>query len=91
MDIKVSSMTRTYEVQRTNKPASAERLSRAEERSDMLILSSKAKNYNTAKKSIVNTPEIRSEKVESLRSQIEAGTYNVTGMDVANKLFAQLT
>ena len=91
MEISISNMTRIYEVQRQNKPAASPRMSRAEERTDMLTLSSRAKDFNIAKKALLNTPELRAEKVESIKSQIEAGTYNVTGMDVANKLFAQLS
>ena len=91
MDMKISNMTRTYEVQRHDRPAASERVSRAEERTDMVTLSSKAKDYSTVKKALVNTPDIRAEKVQSLKAQIDAGTYNVTGMDVANKLFAQLS
>ena len=48
-------------------------------------------DFSIAKKALVNTPDIRADKVQSLKAQIDAGTYNVTGMDVANKLFAQLT
>ena len=89
MDMKISNTMRTYEVQRPDKPASSERISRAEERTDMVTLSSKAKDYSTIKKALVNTPDIRADKVQSIKAQIDAGTYNVTGMDVANKLFAQ--
>ena len=88
MDMKISSLMRTYEVQRPEKQAPPERMSRAEERTDMVTLSSKAKDYLTVKKALDNTPDIRMDKVESLKAQIESGTYNVTGMDVANKLFA---
>ena len=79
---------RTYEIQRPDKPAPAERISRAEERSDMVTLSSKAKDYMLAAKALNNAPDIRADKVESIKAQIDAGTYNVTGMDVVNKLFA---
>ena len=80
-----------YEIRRPdNKPASPERMSRAEERTDMVTLSSKAKDFLVAKKALDNTPDIREDKVQSIKARIDAGTYNVSGMDVANKLFAQL-
>ena len=90
MDMKISGLMRTYEVQRQDKTASPERMSRAEEHTDMVTLSTKAKDFSTVKKALVNTPDIRADKVQSLKDQIDSGTYNVTGMDVANKLFAQL-
>jgi len=90
MDMKISNLIRTHEIQRPNAPAPSERMSRAEERTDMVTLSSQAKDFSAAKKALVNTPDIRADKVQSLKARIDSGTYNVTGMDVANKLFAQL-
>ncbi|MDR2648151.1 MAG: flagellar biosynthesis anti-sigma factor FlgM [Clostridiales bacterium] len=81
---------RTYEVQRPDRPAASERMSRAEERTDIVTLSSKAKDFSVINKALADTPDIRADRVQSLKAQIDAGTYNVTGMDVANKLFAQL-
>jgi negative regulator of flagellin synthesis FlgM len=90
MDMKISNSMRTYEVQRPDKPAHSERMSRAEESTDMVMLSSKAKDFSAVKKALADTPDIRADKVQSLKAQIAAGAYNVTGMDVANTLFAQL-
>jgi len=88
MDMKITNLMKTYEVQRPDKPASPERMSRAEERTDMVTLSSKAKDFASVNKALVNTPDIRADKVQSIKAQIEAGAYNVTGKDVVNKLFA---
>ena len=90
MDMKIDNAMRTYQIQRHDKPVSSERVSRAEERTDMLTLSSKAKDFALAKKALDNTPDIRADKVQSIKAQIDAGTYNVSGKDVADKLFAQL-
>ena len=90
MDMRISNAMMTYEVQRPDKQASAERVSRAEERTDMVTLSSRAKDFAIAKKALAGEPDIREDKVRDLKEQIEAGTYNVTGRDVAEKLFAQL-
>ena len=91
LDMRITGQTAAYGIQRPdNKPASSDRMSRAEERTDMVTLSSRAKDFSVAKKALVNTPDIRADKVQSIKAQIDAGTYNVSGMDVANKLFAQL-
>ncbi|MDR1559364.1 MAG: flagellar biosynthesis anti-sigma factor FlgM [Clostridiales bacterium] len=88
--MKINNVMRTYQVQRPDKPASSERVSRAEERTDMVTLSTKARDFSAINKVLADTPDIRADKVQNLKAQIDAGTYNVSGMDVANKLFAQL-
>ncbi|MCX8083861.1 MAG: flagellar biosynthesis anti-sigma factor FlgM [Calditerrivibrio sp.] len=35
---------------------------------------------------VKNAPDIRKEKVDQIRSQLEAGTYNVSGKKVAEKI-----
>ena len=90
MDMKINGSIRTYEVKPQDKPVSSERISRAEERTDMVTISSKAKDFTVAKKALMNMPDIREDKVQSIKARIDAGTYNVSGMDVANKLFAQM-
>jgi negative regulator of flagellin synthesis FlgM len=88
MDMRISSNTiKMYEIQRTGKADSANRTSRAQERQDMVALSSHAKDYSTVRRTINNMPDIRAEKVADLQSQIQANTYNVTGMNVADKIF----
>ena len=90
MDMRIANNNamRTFEIQRSERHAAPERANKIEERADMLTLSSKAKDFALASKAIANTPDIREDKVQSIKAQIEAGAYNVTGMDVANKLFA---
>ena len=90
MDMKINNAMRTYEVQRPDKPASPERMSRAEERTDTVTISSKAKDFMIAKKALDSTPDIRADIVQDIKARIDSGTYNVTGMDVADKLFAQM-
>ena len=90
MDMRITNVMRTYEVQRPDKPAPSERISRAEERTDMVTLSSKAKDYMQITKTLNNTPDIREDKVQAIKAQIDAGTYNVTGKDVVDKLFSKI-
>ena len=89
MDMKINNTIRTYEVKQPDKTVPSGRVSRAEERTDMVTMSSKAKDFTVAKKALANTPDIRADKVQSIKAQIDAGTYNVSGMDVANKILVQ--
>ncbi len=53
---------------------------------DNVNLSSKARQYQKIKKAVMEAPDIRKERVEHIRGEIEAGTYNVRGEKVATKI-----
>jgi len=84
--MRIDNQMRIYEIQRPERQAPSGRVSRAEERTDMVTLSSRAKDFSVAKKAIAGAPDIRAELVQGIKAQIDSGAYNVTGMDVANKL-----
>ena len=49
-------------------------------------LSEKAGCLNKIREIIQNTPDIREEKVSFLREKIAAGSYNVSGQEIAEKM-----
>ena len=49
-------------------------------------LSEKAIYLNKIREIIQNTPDIREEKVSFLREKIAAGSYNVSGQEIAEKM-----
>ncbi|MBW2184397.1 MAG: flagellar biosynthesis anti-sigma factor FlgM [Deltaproteobacteria bacterium] len=49
-------------------------------------LSEKAGYLNKIREIIQNTPDIREEKVSFLRKKIAAGSYNVSGQEIAEKM-----
>ena len=53
---------------------------------DELKLSSAGIDAQLAKQAVTNSPDIRMEKVESLKQQIDAGTYEVSVDEFAGKL-----
>ncbi len=53
---------------------------------DKISISQDAKDYQFALEKIKNVDEIRVEKVNSLQRQIQAGTYNVSGNQIAEKM-----
>lgn len=53
---------------------------------DTLALSDFAKELNVAKQAISNVPEVRQSKVDEIKKQMEAGNYNVTASQLADKL-----
>ena len=56
---------------------------------DKLEISTTAKYFQTALKAAKDSPDIRTEKVEKIKAQIESGTYNVSAEEVAKKMMAE--
>lgn len=56
---------------------------------EKIELSDKAKDIQSAKKAIEAIPDIRTEKVESLKEAISKGVYNVRGEVAADKMIRE--
>lgn len=67
-------LERTQDVQRNLSPT------------DRVTLSHTSNNLQLAKTAVDNTPEVRSEMVESLRLQIASGIYKVDPEKIAEKM-----
>lgn len=57
---------------------------------DRVNLSTRGQEIQLARQSIKATPDIRQDKVESLRSAIKTGTYRVSSGEVADKMLGRL-
>ena len=53
---------------------------------DSFDISQVGKDLLVAKNAIKGTPDIRFEKVDKIKEQINSGTYNVSSTEVANKI-----
>lgn len=53
---------------------------------DSLAISSFAKELQVAKQSVQSAPDIRQAKVDEIKQQMEAGKYNISASQVAEKL-----
>ena len=56
--------------------------------SEELVLSDKATEMQLAKENISNIPDMRVDVVKRFKRQVEAGSYGVSGMEVADSMFA---
>ena len=56
---------------------------------EKVSLSAKGMDIQQARKAINNLPDVRTEKVEDLRTRIEQGTYHVNGEDIAEKMIGE--
>lgn len=86
MDMRVSNAMRVYDVYKTDKASTQQRVSRSEEKIDNLALSEKAKDFQLVRNALSGNDESRMQRVNEIKAQMESGTYNVTARDIANKL-----
>lgn len=56
---------------------------------DKVVLSPEARQIQKAKELIEDLPDVRKEKVEEIKSRLEAGTYEIDGEKVASKMIAE--
>jgi negative regulator of flagellin synthesis FlgM len=53
---------------------------------DMLEISQTGKDYQIAKQVVARTPDVREDLVNDIKKRMEAGTYNVTDEELADKI-----
>ena len=56
---------------------------------DSVEFSGDVNAISTARNVIAQTPDVRAEKVNSLRQQVQNGTYHVSALDIAKKMLAE--
>jgi negative regulator of flagellin synthesis FlgM len=69
---------KTYGTQKTNTAS----------KMDQVHISSIGKDIQTVKQAVANTPDVREDKIASVKPRIQNGTYEVSSDDFAGKLLA---
>lgn len=54
--------------------------------SDAVSISEKGKDVSEMTRTLKEMPDVRADKIADLKARIAAGTYNVSGMDIASKI-----
>lgn len=54
--------------------------------SDQVQISQVGKDFQVAKAAVKNSSDIRTDKVDAIKTQMEQGTYQVSNKDVADKV-----
>lgn len=67
-----------------------EKTSKVASKKDVVSISSQAKDFQTVMKAIKDIPDVRQDKVESIREKYEAGTYDVKESDIAEKILKSI-
>lgn len=79
---KVSQLYKTNNVKKTTK-------SDGGSFSDKLEISQKGKDYRVAKEIVAQVPDVRQERIDEIKKQIESGTYSVDMTEVADKIVSR--
>jgi negative regulator of flagellin synthesis FlgM len=58
-------------------------------KTDKVEISEAAKEIQEVRKQLDNTPDVRTEKVEQLKNQIENGTYEIKSEEIAEKMLKE--
>jgi len=58
---------------------------------DLFSVSSEGRDYQTIRNIVANVPDIREDRVASIKAQMESGTYNVSSAQVARKILESAT
>lgn len=63
-----------------------EEVKEAKKSKDVLNISSAAKEYQLAQKTVSKVSDVRQDKIDEIMKQIESGTYNVNAEEIASKM-----
>jgi negative regulator of flagellin synthesis FlgM len=85
----VSEIIQQYQANGQTKPEPDKQAGVNTVQEEKVSLSTKGMDIQQARKAINDLPDVRTEKVEDLRNQIEQGTYHVNGEDIAEKMIGE--
>jgi len=68
------------------KVAGSDKISGVSSKKDVLSISDKAKDFQTAMKALRNVPDVREDKIRELSGKFNSGNYDVNGKDVAERI-----
>ncbi len=66
-----------------------QRIEKTKKQNDSLVVSDRARDFQSVLRAISNAPDIREEKVEQISKKIEDGSYNVSTEDIVNKMLSK--
>lgn len=84
---KVDNILQLYNKSIGNKKVKQEKASKS---SDDIKISERAMDFQFALQKIKNVEEVRVDKVENIKKQIQTGTYEIDGRKIADKIFESI-
>jgi negative regulator of flagellin synthesis FlgM len=58
-------------------------------KTDSLVLSSRAQELQFAKEQVLKSPEVRAERINEIKKQIQEGNYRVSSSEIALKMISR--
>lgn len=86
--MRIESYTQVQQLYKATKSTKSDKTSKSR-LSDQVHISSAGHDYQLAKKAVEAAPDVREELADSIKSRIDAGTYQVDSDSFAAKLLAK--
>lgn len=84
--MRINGLNNVGNVYKSNKSSKAYGATSVSGSKDTLAISDFAKELQVAKQAVDHAPDVRQAKVDEIRGQMEAGKYNITASQLADKL-----
>lgn len=78
-----------YQRNESAAPAAEKQAAAQTKTTEKVDLSTMAKDIQKAKVEVSKLPDVREEKVREIKDQVDKGTYNVSGEQIANKMVGE--
>lgn len=83
--MRIEAYNQVSQIYQTSKPVKTEKSGKTD-RMDQVQISSVGKDIQTLKQAVANSSDVREELTEPIKESINAGTYNVSDDEFADKL-----
>lgn len=84
-------MDNVFQVYNKNASANKVKADKTAKDTDQLKISENAVEFQYGLQKLKNVEDIRMDKVETIKAQIQAGTYNVDGKQIAEKMLDSIS
>lgn len=84
--MRIEAYTQVQQIYQSQKVSQSKKATTAAQANDQLQISSRGKDYQTAKAAVASAPDIREELTASIKAKIQSGTYSVDTSTFADKL-----
>lgn len=84
--MRIEAYTQVQQLYQSQKTRNARTAAESAKTTDRVQISSKGKDFQTAKSAIAGTPDIREELTAPIKAKIQSGTYSVDNETFADKL-----
>lgn len=88
--MRINKVDNVFQVYNKNSGVKKVKLNKEAKETDQIKLSEKAIEFQYGLQKIKDVEEIRTEKVENIKNQIKAGTYEIDGKKIAEKMIQSI-